>query len=173
MDKKEIKKLKNELLKNKSHDIFKNVQALWDLAYATNDMELNYKVRSICAEKSQKYKKSRPEHAEQYRQLYKNTLLYAAPVDFDSFCRYIEWNREPSKRFYLPRRKQLKVVVDALQELADDKLDLLAISMPPGVGKTTIAIFFLAWMGGRIPNLPMLGGSHSNSFLRGVYDEIL
>ena len=173
MDKKEIKKLKNELLKNKSHDIFKNVQALWDLAYATNDMELNYKVRSICAEKSQKYKKSRPEHAEQYRQLYKNTLLYAAPVDFDSFCRYIEWNREPSKRFYLPRRKQLKVVVDALQELADDKLDLLAISMPPGVGKTTIAIFFLAWMGGRVPNLPMLGGSHSNSFLRGVYDEIL
>ena len=65
------------------------------------------------------------------------------------------------------------MVVDALQDLADDKLDLLAISMPPGVGKTTIAIFYLAWMGGRIPNLPMLGGSHSNSFLRGVYDEIL
>ena len=173
MDKREINKLKNDLLNKKSHDIFKNVQALWDLAYTTNDMELNYKVRSICAEKSQKYKKDRPEHAEQYRQLYKNTLLFAAPVDFDSFCRYIEWNREPNKRFYLPRRKQLKIVVDALQELADDKLDLLAISMPPGVGKTTIAIFFLAWMGGRVPNLPMLGGSHSNSFLRGVYDEIL
>ena len=173
MDKREINKLKKDLLQNKSHDIFKNVQALWDLAYTTNDMELNYKVRSICAEKSQKYKKDRPEHAEQYRQLYKNTLLFAAPVDFDSFCRYIEWNREPNKRFYLPRRKQLKIVVDALQELADDKLDLLAISMPPGVGKSTIAIFFLAWMGGRVPNLPMLGGSHSNSFLRGVYDEIL
>lgn len=173
MDKREIAKLKKDLLKNKSHDIYKNVQALWDLAYTTNDMELNYKVRKICAEKSQKFKKDRPEHAEKYRQLYKNTLLFAAPVDFDSFCRYIEWNREPSKRFYLPRRKQLKVVVDALQELADDKLDLLAISMPPGVGKTTIAIFYLAWMGGRVPNLPMLGGSHSNSFLRGVYDEVL
>lgn len=135
MEKRAVERLKNDLLNKKSHDIFKNVQALWDLAYATNDMELNYKVRSICAEKSQKYKKDRPEHAEQYRQLYKNTLLFAAPVDFDSFCRYIEWNREPSKRFYLPRRKQLKVVVDALQELADDKLDLLAISMPPGVGK--------------------------------------
>ena len=173
MEKRAVERLKNDLLNKKSHDIFKNVQALWDLAYATNDMDLNYKVRSICAEKSQKYKKDRPEHAEQYRQLYKNTLLFAAPVDFDSFCRYIEWNREPNKRFYLPRRKQLKIVVDALQELADDKLDLLAISMPPGVGKTTIAIFFLAWMGGRVPNLPMLGGSHSNSFLRGVYDEIL
>ena len=67
----------------------------------------------------------------------------------------------------------MKVVVDALQDLADDKLDLLAVSMPPGVGKTTIAIFYLAWMGGRVPNLPMLGGSHSNSFLRGVHDEIL
>ena len=173
MDKREIARLKKELLNKKSHDIYKNVQALWDLAYTTNDMELNYKVRKICAEKSQKFKKDRPEHAEKYRQLYKNTLLFAAPVDFDSFCRYIEWNREPSKRFYLPRRKQLKVVVDALQDLADDKLDLLAISMPPGVGKTTIAIFYLAWMGGRVPNSPMLGGSHSNSFLRGVYDEVL
>lgn len=173
MDKKEVAKLKKDLLKNKSHDIYKNVQALFDLAYATNDKELNLTVRKICAEKSQKFKKDRPEHAEKYRQLYKNTLLFAAPYDFDSFCRYIEWNREPNKRFYLPRRKQLKVVVDALQDLADDKLDLLAVSMPPGVGKTTIAIFYLAWMGGRVPNSPMLGGSHSNSFLRGVYDEIL
>ena len=134
MNKRETERLRKKLLKS-SHDIYKNVQALFDLAYATNDMELNYEVRKICAEKSQKFKKDRPEHAEKYRQLYKNTLLFAAPVDFDSFCRYIEWNREPNKRFYLPRRKQLKVVVDALQELADDKLDLLAISMPPGVGK--------------------------------------
>lgn len=173
MDKRAVEKLKKELLNKKSHDIFKNVQALWDLAYATNDMELNYKVRSICAEKSQKYKKDRPEHAEQYRQLYKNTLLYAAPVDFDSYCRYLEWNRAADKRFYLPRRKQLKVVVDALQELADGKLELLAISLPPGSGKTTIAIFFLTWLAGRNPDDPMLTGSHSNSFLRGVYDEVL
>ena len=38
MDKKEIAKLKKDLLKNKSHDIYKNVQALFDLAYATSDM---------------------------------------------------------------------------------------------------------------------------------------
>jgi predicted phage terminase large subunit-like protein len=173
MDKKSIERLKKDLLKNKSHDIFKNVQALWDLAYSTGDMELNYTVRRICAEKAKKFKKDRPEHAEQYRQLYKKTLLYAAPVDFDSYCQYIEWNRAADKRFYLPRRKQLKVVVEALQDLADDKLDLLAISMPPGVGKTTIAIFYLSWIGGRTPNSPSLGGSHSNSFLRGVYDELL
>lgn len=173
MDKNAIVKLKRDLLKKKSHDIFKNVQAIFDLAYSTNDMELNFKCREICAEKSKKFKKDRPEHAEQYRQLYKKTLLFAAPVDFDSYCQYLEWNRQPGKRFYLPRRKQLRVVVDALQELADGKLDVLAISMPPGVGKTTIAIFFLTWLAGKAPDKPMLTGSHSNSFLRGVYDECL
>ena len=173
MDQKAIVRLKKDLLKNKSHDIYKNVQALWDLAYSTNDMELNFTVRKICAEKSKKFKTERPEHAEKYRQLYKKTLLMAALVDFDSFLQYVEWNREPKKRFYLPRRKQLREVVAALQDLADDKLDLLAISMPPGVGKSTLAIFYLSWIGGKNPNSPILGGSHSNSFLRGVYDECL
>ena len=173
MDKKSLEKLKNDLSNKKSHDIFKNVQALFDLAYSTNDIELCFKVRKICAEKSKKFKKERPEHAEKYRQLYKKTLLMAAPVDFDSYCQYLEWNREASKRFYLPRRKQLKPVAMALQELAEGKLDVLAISMPPGVGKTTLAIFFLTWLAGKEPDKPMLTGSHSNSFLRGVYDECL
>lgn len=104
--------------------------------------------------------------------LYKRVLLYRAPWDFDSFMQYIEWDREPGKKFYLPRRKALRPVVDSLQDLADDKIDLLAISLPPGTGKTTTAIFFLSWLGGREPNRPILGGSHSNSFLRGVYDEV-
>lgn len=113
---------------------------------------------------------------EQVRKLYdlhKRVCLKAAPYDFDSYLLYVEWNREPDKKFYPPRRKVLKQVVDALQELADDKLDLLAISLPPGAGKTTIAIFFLTWLAGKIPNDPMLTGSHSNSFVRGVYDECL
>lgn len=105
--------------------------------------------------------------------LHKRVLLTAAPYDFDSYLLYVEWNREPKKKFYPPRRKVLKQVVDALQELADDKLDLLAVSLPPGSGKTTLAIFYLTWLGGRIPNEPMLTGSHSNSFVRGVYDECL
>ena len=173
MEKRKIEKIKKDLLKERSHDIFKNVQMLFDLAYATGDIELCFTVRKICAEKSRKFKSDRPEHAEQYRRLYQKTLLMAAPVDFDSYCQYLEWNREASKRFYLPRRKQLKVVADALQELAEGKLDVLAISMPPGVGKTTLAIFFLTWLAGRFPDKPMLTGSHSNSFLRGVYDECL
>ena len=105
--------------------------------------------------------------------LHKKVLLLAAPHHFESYLLYIEQNREPEKKFYPPRRKVLKQVVDALQDLADDKLDLLAISLPPGSGKTTLAIFYLTWIAGRFPDEPMLTGSHSNSFVRGVYDECL
>lgn len=105
--------------------------------------------------------------------LNKKALLFDAPYDFDAHCRYIEWNRDPDKRFYLPRRSRLLPVAQKLQKLADGKLKLLAISLPPGVGKTTLAIFFLTWLAGKHPDKPILGGSHSNSFLRGVYDECL
>lgn len=111
--------------------------------------------------------------AQQLYELHKRVLLLAAPYDLDSYMQYIEWNREPKKKFYMPRRKQLKVVVDALQELADDKLDLLAISLAPGTGKSTTAIFFLTWLAGRNPDAPILTGSHSNSWVRGAYDECL
>ena len=105
--------------------------------------------------------------------LHKRVLLVAAPHDFGSYLLYVEWNRDPEKKFYLPRRGILKQVVDSLQRLADDELDLLAISLPPGTGKTTLAIFYLTWLGGKIPDKPMLTGSHSNAFIRGVYDESL
>jgi predicted phage terminase large subunit-like protein len=105
--------------------------------------------------------------------LHKKVLLLAAPHHFESYLLYLENQREPEKKFYPPRRKVLRQVVNALQELADDKLDLLAISLPPGSGKTTLAIFYLTWLAGRFPDEPMLTGSHSNSFVRGVYDECL
>ena len=104
--------------------------------------------------------------------LYRDLLLFDAPWDFDCFCRYIEWDREEDKKFYMPRRKQLLPIARALQRLEERKINLLCISMPPGVGKTTIAEFFLAWTGGRHPELPSICGSHSNAFLRGLYDEI-
>ena len=105
--------------------------------------------------------------------LHKDVLLACARYDFDSYLRYVEWNRAPEKQFYMPRRKVLKPVVDAMQALEDDKLDLLAISLPPGVGKTTLAIFYLTWLAGKYPDSPILTGSHSNSFVRGTYDECL
>lgn len=105
--------------------------------------------------------------------LHERVLRAAAKYDFDSYMLYIEWDREPSKKFYYPRREILRPVVAAMQRLADGELRLLAISLPPGVGKTTLAIFFLTWLAGKFPDEPMLSASHSNSFIRGVYDECL
>ncbi len=111
--------------------------------------------------------------AQKMTTVHKGALLEAAPYDFDSYLLYVEYEREPKSKFYPPRRKVLKQVVDELQRLADDELDLLAVSLPPGSGKTTLAIFYLTWLAGRVPEKPMLTGSHSNSFVRGVYDECL
>lgn len=106
-------------------------------------------------------------------ELNRRILCWEGTDRFDSFVLYMEANREYEKQFYLPRRKQLHVVVEALQDLADRRLDLLAVSMPPGVGKTSIAMFFLCWMAGREPQKPMLTGSHNKDFLSGVYGELL
>ena len=105
--------------------------------------------------------------------LYYKSHLFDAPHFFDSFCIYIEKDRAPEKQFYLPRRKQLKRVVDGIQRLETGDLHTLAISLAPGVGKTTIAEFGLAWTSGRNPFLANLIGSHNNSFLSGVYGEML
>ena len=105
--------------------------------------------------------------------VHRDVLQTLAPLDFDSYLLFVEWNREPRKKFYVPRRAVLKPLVDAMQELADDKLDILGISMPPGTGKTTMAIFYLTWLAGKYPDQPILTGSHSNSFVRGTYDECL
>lgn len=133
-----------------------------------DSMEYSAEIRKKCAELVKSGAAGR-----RGLDLYKRTLLFEAPYNFDAYCRYIEWNREPSKRFYEPRRKQLKMVADELQKLADGELDLLTISCPPGIGKTTIAIFFLTWIAGKNPELSVLGGSHSNSFLHGVYEELI
>ena len=105
--------------------------------------------------------------------LYFKTHLFDAPHNFDSFCIYIEKDRAPEKRFYLPRRKQLLRCAEAIQGLEDGVYHTLGISLAPGVGKTTIAEFGLAWTSGRNPFLANLVGSHNNSFLTGVYGEML
>lgn len=127
----------------------------------------NSELRRLAAEKIRK--NGDPDMVE----LYKRSLLLDAKYNFDCYCRYLEWNRPAKKKFYEPRRKQLKPIADAMQQLADGELDLLAVSLPPGTGKTTLSIFFLSWIGGKNPELSVLGGSHSNSLLHGIFDELL
>ena len=105
--------------------------------------------------------------------LHREVVFAGARDSFHLCLLAVEWNRDPAKKFYAPRRKVLREVVEALQDLEDGVIELAAISLPPGAGKTTLAIFYLCWIAGRHPEEPTLTGSHSNSFVRGVYDECL
>lgn len=155
-------------------------QALEDLYYTSleamkRDVKLGVRYLKILSELIEKRIPTLTDESEIRRlfALHKKVLLAAAPHDFDSYLLYVEWNRDPDKKFYPPRRKVLKQVAEAMQDLAERKIRLLTISLPPGTGKTTLAIFYLTWLAGRTPNEPMLSGSHSNAFIRGVYDECL
>jgi predicted phage terminase large subunit-like protein len=151
-------------------DLFSLCQA-WAETDFTAAHLANKQLKDMCDRMMDKVPMSQ---VEGFYSLWRRGLLFEAPYDFDSYLTYMELDRQAKKRFYQPRKKQLKPVVDALQALCgDDKLDLLAVSLPPGVGKTTLAIFLLTWIAGRDPNNPNLTGSHSNSFVRGVYDECL
>lgn len=155
-------------------------QALEDLYYTSleamkRDVKLGVRYLKILSELIEKRMPTLRDESEIRRlfALHKKVLLAAAPHDFDSYLLYVEWNRDPDKKFYPPRRKVLKQVAEAMQDLAERKIRLLTISLPPGTGKTTLAVFYLTWLAGRTPNEPMLSGSHSNAFIRGVYDECL
>ncbi len=105
--------------------------------------------------------------------LINRTLLFEAPYSFDSYMLYLEINRKANERFYKPRRKKLKIVADAIQELIDDDLDELFISMPPRVGKTTIIMFALTWIIGRTSEASNLYSAYSDIITSAMYAGIL
>lgn len=105
--------------------------------------------------------------------LYKRSLLFDAPHNFDSYLLYLEINRKPEERFYQPRRRILKEVVDNLQKLVDDELDELFISMPPRVGKTTILMFFVTWLIGRNSESSNLYSAYSDTITKAFYNGVL
>ncbi len=106
-------------------------------------------------------------------ELYKKTLLFDAPHSFDAYLLYLEIDRKPQERFYQPRRKVLKRVVDAMQKLADDKLDELFISMPPRIGKTSLLMFFVTWIIGRQSESSNLYSAYSDTITKAFYNGVL
>ena len=109
----------------------------------------------------------------EFFELYKKTLLFDAPYHFDSYLLYLEINRKPEERFYQPRRKVLKVVVDALQDLVDDKLDELFLSEPPRIGKTSLLMFFVTWLIGRNSESSNLYSAYSDVITKAFYNGVL
>ena len=108
-------------------------------------------------------------------QLYWNVMLLEAQhLVLDSYFIYLERKREQHAKFYEPRRELLMKhgVVQALQDLVDDKLDILSISLPPGTGKTTLEIFLLSGIIGWNPDMPNLASSFSGTMTHSIYDGV-
>lgn len=158
----------------KTPDVWELYNALYFLCKEETDIEVKWrmckKLRAICnAEVANKNPLS-----ENLNNLYKETLLLEAQFKrFDSYMLYLELNREPSKRFWLPRREQLLPVADAIQDLIDDKLDILTISLPPGSGKSTLEIFLHSMLIGANPDSPSLASGHSNILTNSIYEGVL
>lgn len=93
--------------------------------------------------------------------------------NFESFMYYMEKKRSWGKRFYYPRRKTLKVVVKDLEDLENRVIKFYGLSMPSRVGKSTICIFFLAWIALRRPNSHSAMGGHSGILAKGFYKELM
>lgn len=106
-------------------------------------------------------------------ELYWNILLWEAPFLFESFLLYMEKNRPYKKKFYEPRINPLKIVVDDLQDLEDGVIEFYGLSMPPRVGKSTICIFFFAWICGKRPSSHNAMSGHSGILADRFYNDII
>lgn len=102
-------------------------------------------------------------------------LKMEAPYKFESYLLYLEKKREISERFYSPKRKQLNKhgLIQAMQDLEDDKYDRICISMPPGTQKTTLEKFFCSWIIGKYPKDYSLFFSHNSDITEKYYKGVL
>ena len=135
-------------------------------ALKNNKPQYMQEFRAFCNEQAQSGNK-------EFREYYKRSYMVTALTSFDEYMIAVEWNRPLEKKFWLPRRKILLPVANAMQELVDGELDLLAVSLPPGTGKTTLKNFLLTWVAGRFPDMPNLDSGHSSSMTRSTYDGCL
>lgn len=146
---------------------------LFDMArviYQEDEHELDY------ALKISKYVKEMVFYLaekENLNDLYWNVLLWEAPNVFESFLLYMEKNRPFKKKFYEPRMNPLKIVVKDLQDLEDGKIKFLGVSLPPRVGKSTLCIFFFAWICGKRPSSHNAMSGHSGILADRFYNDIL
>lgn len=111
---------------------------------------------------------------DQLLKVLRETLLFDSTWTFDSFMQFMEFERDPDKRFYLPRRRIIKPMwIDPIQDLLDDVYDLLSLSCPPGTGKSTVGVFLLAYYMGKFPHKPNLASAHSGTLTESFYKAVL
>ena len=151
----------------------KNLSMLYDMAITISEDDIDRAVTEMKFVKEKAATLTRTDH-EAAELFWDATLFLAQNRDLRSYLLYLERYRDAPNRFYLPRMKQLERLglIQALQDLIDDKLDVLAISCPPGVGKTTLSEMFLSGWIGWDPGACNLFSSHSGHVTRMVYDVI-
>lgn len=110
---------------------------------------------------------------EMFYELLHRSYILAAPYRFDDFMIALEWYRPPEKKFWLPRREKLLGIADALQDLADNKLDELFLSQPPRTGKSTLVMFWLIWQMCRDPEATNLYSSYTKDVVDIFYNGIV
>lgn len=110
---------------------------------------------------------------ERINTFFRRSLFIGAPEDFDAFMLYIEQNRKPEDRFYVPRRKNLKRIVDAFQRVQDGKLDLLTVSQPKRTGKTTLGTWFVLFREGRNPAASSVCCGAGDTLVKSFYNGML
>lgn len=113
------------------------------------------------------------ELAGKFYEIKKRICLLLARDYFEYYLLYVEWDRPPKKRFYPPRRRALKPLVDALQELEEKKIKFLGVSLPPRIGKSTMCVFFMTWHMGRHPDTANVASGHSDKLTDGFFRELL
>ena len=112
-------------------------------------------------------------NAEDRSNLLELTYATGGKDHFDDFMIALEWNRPTKDKFWLPRRDKLLPVCQALQDLEDDKLDELLLSMPPRVGKSTLVLFFMLWIMLRNGERSNLYCSYSDTVVAVFYTGLL
>ena len=109
---------------------------------------------------------------ESYELLHQSYVLTAQDC-FDDFMIALEWYRPNEEKFWLPRRKQLKPIADALQSLADGELDELFVSQAPRTGKSTLVMFFILWEMCRKPDMSNLYSSYTEAVVKTFFNGIM
>ena len=108
-----------------------------------------------------------------WRGLYWELLRAETYEFFESFLYFMEMKRPFEKKFYEPREKTLRIVVDDLQDLEDGKYMFYGLSLPARTGKSTICVFFLSWVVLRHPESHSAMGGHSGILADHFYKELM
>lgn len=105
--------------------------------------------------------------------VYYELLRLCAHDNFICFNKYLELDEDhtsPHKAFYFHRKDALAELFEALNDMEIyDKYDMLLISTPPRIGKSTVNIRFLSWICGRHPESTELATSYSESITASFY----